>query len=279
LRTITDIGEMRTSSACLRAEGRVIGLVPTMGYLHDGHLRLIRMTAELADSVVVSLFVNPTQFGPSEDYGRYPRDLARDTALAEDAGCTVLFAPETRAMYPEGHATIVRVTGLADRMCGAARPGHFDGVATVVAKLLNIVRPHLAVFGQKDAQQATIIERMVLDLDMGVEIIRGPIVREPDGLAMSSRNSYLSGDERADATVLFEALGLGRSLFRSGATGAAKVLEEMRRLIESKASARVQYIVAVDPQTLEDLPELRTGAMLAMAVFIGETRLIDNLVL
>jgi pantoate--beta-alanine ligase len=279
LETVTSIAEMRERSRALRAEGRRVGFVPTMGYLHEGHLALVRLARELTDIVVVSVFVNPTQFGPSEDLDRYPRDLPRDSALAEEAGCDLLFVPTAREMYPARYATVVHVQRLSERLCGAFRPGHFDGVCTVVAKLFEIVRPSIAVFGQKDGQQAAIIERMVADLDMDVTIVRGPTVRESDGLALSSRNGYLSEEERRDAPVLYRALERGRELFERGEHDAAEVLSEMRAMIDEIPSAEVQYLAAVDSRTLDDVAELRPGTMLALAVFFGSTRLIDNIVL
>jgi pantoate--beta-alanine ligase len=279
LDTITSIEEMSARARAIRREGRTVALVPTMGALHEGHLSLVRKAAELAGTVVVSVFVNPTQFGPSEDLDRYPRDLARDSALARDAGCDILFAPSIEEVYPPRYATVVHVQRLSERLCGAFRPGHFDGVCTIVAKLLEIVRPSIAVFGQKDGQQAAIIERMVADLNMDVDIVRGPTVREPDGLAMSSRNEYLSDDERRQATVLHQALERGRAMYREGETDAAKVLGEMRDLIESRPAARVQYVAAVDSTTLDDVAELKPKTMLALAVLLGSTRLIDNVLL
>jgi pantoate--beta-alanine ligase len=279
LETIRTVADMRRRARELRASGSVLGLVPTMGALHEGHLSLIRQADALVDTVVVSVFVNPTQFGPSEDLDSYPRDLERDAALAEEAGCDILFAPDASDVYPEHYATVVHVERMTLRLCGAFRPGHFDGVTTVVAKLLNIVRPHIAIFGQKDGQQLAVIERMVADLDMGVEIVSGGTVREPDGLAISSRNTYLSSAERQDATVLFESLELAKSLYESGATDASAVLGRMRHLIEGRRSAEVQYIEAVDRVTIEPVSLLREGVMIALAVFIGKTRLIDNIVL
>jgi pantoate--beta-alanine ligase len=279
LDTVTSIAEMRERGRALRAEGRRVGFVPTMGYLHEGHLSLVRTAANLSDVVVVSVFVNPTQFGPSEDFDRYPRDLSRDSALLEGAGCGVLFAPTPEEMYPARYATVVHVQRLSERLCGAFRPGHFDGVCTIVAKLLEIVRPSVAVFGQKDGQQAAIIERMVADLNMGVEIVRAPTVREPDGLAMSSRNGYLTDEERRDAPVLHRALELGRALYARGERDATRVLGEMRALIESRPSAEIQYLAAIDSLTLDDVRVLGPGTMLALAVYFGSTRLIDNVVL
>ncbi|MFH1689670.1 MAG: pantoate--beta-alanine ligase [Candidatus Eisenbacteria bacterium] len=276
---IRTVAEMKRLARELRSGGAVVGFVPTMGYLHEGHLTLVRMACELADSVVVSIFVNPTQFGPSEDLDTYPRDLDRDVALLEEAGADIVFVPEAADVYPRGYATVVHVQRLGEKLCGAFRPGHFDGVCTIVAKLFEIVRPNLSVFGQKDGQQVAVIERMVEDLGLDVQIVRGPIVREPDGLAMSSRNSYLSEAERSEAPVLHEALGHARALFDGGETDAEKVLGEVRALIESKQHAEVQYISAVDWKSLDDVRELRAGTMLALAVFFGRTRLIDNLVL
>ena len=276
---IRSVSEMSERASALRGSGSVVGLVPTMGYLHEGHLSLVKLAATLSDTVVVSVFVNPTQFGPSEDLESYPRDLERDARLAEEAGCDILFVPTVEEMYPARYSTVVHVQKLGRRLCGAFRPGHFDGVCTVVAKLLNIVRPDVAVFGQKDGQQATIIERMVADLDMGVRIVRGPTVREPDGLAMSSRNSYLSDGEREDAAVLNEALETARGLYDSGETDAAAVLEKMRAMIDSRPTAEAQYVAAVDRTTLEDVAELGPDTMIALAVFVGKTRLIDNVVL
>ncbi len=276
---IRSVDQMRRRSAELREAGSVVALVPTMGALHEGHLSLVRLAAELADAVVVSVFVNPTQFGPSEDFERYPRDLDEDARLAAEAGAEFVFAPDVSEVYPAGFETVVHVQKLTRKMCGAFRPGHFAGVTTVVAKLFNVVRPNVAVFGQKDGQQSAVIERMSADLDMGVEIVRGPTVREPDGLAMSSRNAYLSPEERMDALVLHEALEYAERLYRCGETDAALLTDGMRTLIESAKTANIQYVVAVDAKTLEEVTELRAGVMFALAVVVGKTRLIDNVVL
>ena len=270
---------MRRRARALREGGSVIGLVPTMGYLHEGHLSLVRLARELSDAVVVSVFVNPTQFGPSEDLDGYPRDLERDARLAEEAGCDVLFVPSVEEVYPARYSTVVHVQKLGRKLCGAFRPGHFDGVCTVVAKLMSIVRPDVAVFGQKDGQQASIIERMVTDLDMDVRVVRGPTVREADGLAMSSRNSYLSDEERADAVVLHEALVTARGLYEAGETDAATVIEKMRAMIDARPTAETQYIAAVERTTLDDVRELGPETMIALAVLVGTTRLIDNVVM
>jgi pantoate--beta-alanine ligase len=273
------ISEMREAGRALRADGGVLAFVPTMGFLHEGHASLIRIAAGLADSVVVSVFVNPTQFGPGEDYERYPRDLAGDARVAEAAGCDFLFAPSADEMYPRGHATVVHVERMGEKLCGAFRPGHFDGVCTVVAKLLEIVRPSVTVFGQKDGQQAAIIERMIEDLHMDVALVRGPTAREPDGLAMSSRNSYLAPDERADAAIIYRALGEARRSYEEGERDAGRVLDGVRSAIASRPTVRLQYAEAVDWRTLDGITRLGPGTMLAVAAFVGETRLIDNIVL
>lgn len=279
MQIIRTVAEMQARARDPERGRSVVGFVPTMGFLHDGHLSLVRTARELSDTVVASIFVNPTQFGPSEDFEDYPRDLDRDLALLEEAGTDLVFVPQAPDMYPDGFATVVHVRRLGEKLCGAYRPGHFDGVCTVVSKLFEIVRPNLSVFGQKDGQQAAIIERMVADLDMGVQIIRGPIVREPDGLAMSSRNTYLSEEERAEAPALHESLEHARRLFESGETDVGKVLGEVRAIIGAKPHAEVQYVSAVDWRSLDDVEELCAGTMIAIAVYFGRTRLIDNVVL
>ena len=278
MRVVHDITAMERLARELRAKG-TLALVPTMGALHEGHLSLVRLAAEKADAVVVSVFVNPTQFGPHEDYERYPRDVERDAALADEAGADVVFAPSVEAMYPPGFSTVVDVRDLTDRLCGSYRPGHFDGVTTVVAKLLGIVRPDLAVFGQKDGQQASVIERMVEDLHLRVEIVRAPTVRESDGVALSSRNRYLSEDERARARVLPGALRVAREQYERGERRPEALLSEVRRRIEEEPDVRVQYVEAVDSRTLEPVEKLADGVMVAAAVFVGDTRLIDNVIL
>ncbi len=278
MRVVHDITAMERLARELRAKG-TLALVPTMGALHEGHLSLVRLAAEKADAVVVSVFVNPTQFGPNEDYERYPRDVERDAALADEAGADVVFAPSVEAMYPPGFSTIVHVRDLTDRLCGSYRPGHFDGVTTVVAKLLGIVRPDLAVFGQKDGQQASVMERMVEDLHLRVEIVRAPTVRESDGVALSSRNRYLSEDERARARVLPGALRVAREQYERGERRPEALLSEVRRRIEEEPDVRVQYVEAVDSRTLEPVEKLADGVMVAAAVFVGDTRLIDNVIL
>jgi pantoate--beta-alanine ligase len=259
-----------------RQEGRLVGLVPTMGYLHEGHLSLIRIARERSDVVVTSIFVNPTQFAPHEDYQRYPRDLPRDMALAEQAGCDVIFHPSVEEMYPAGYLTYVEVEKITGVLCGRSRPTHFRGVTTVVAKLFNIVKPHVAVFGQKDAQQALVVRRMAQDLNFDLEIVVAPIVREPDGLAMSSRNSYLSPEERRQAVVLSKALQRASELVAAGERSAARLVMEMEAVIRTAPSARVDYVAVVDAQTLEEVEQLRGQVLIALAVWIGSTRLIDN---
>jgi pantoate--beta-alanine ligase len=246
-----------------------------MGFFHEGHLRLMRKAREKAERTVVSLFVNPIQFGANEDLGRYPRDFARDCQLAEGEGVDVLFAPEAQAMYPPEASTRVIVSGLTDGLCGASRPGHFAGVTTVVAKLFHIIKPHCAVFGRKDFQQLAVVERMVADLNWDVEIIGHPIVREPDGLAMSSRNTYLSAPERQAALCLFRAIGHARRRVRTGLVEAKVLLLEVEELLLQEA-VTIEYVNLVDQATLQPQTMLRKGAVLAMAIKVGATRLIDN---
>lgn len=265
----------------LRAEGQRIGFVPTMGALHEGHLSLVERARQMSDLVVISIFVNPLQFGPNEDYDRYPRDLAKDAERAFSRGVDYIFAPTAEEMYPEGFCTYVVIEGLADKLEGASRPGHFRGVATVVTKLLNIVRPHYAFFGRKDAQQAILIKRMVRDLAMDVEIIVCPTVRQEDGLALSSRNAYLSAEERRAATVLNRALERCRSLYNAGERSSSNLISAMRSVIESEPLSRIDYIAITDTEKLDPIEIISEDkpALVSMAVFIGTTRLIDNLVL
>jgi pantoate--beta-alanine ligase len=263
-----------------REENRTIGFVPTMGALHEGHLSLIHEARALCDVVVVSIFVNPAQFGPAEDFSLYPRDLTRDSGLLAEYNVDYVFAPTVEEIYPPGFSTYITVEGLTDKLEGAARPGHFRGVATVVAILLHAVRPNFAFFGQKDAQQSIIIKRMVSDLGFDTEIVLLPIVREESGLAMSSRNAYLDGDERAAATVLNRALSQARAAYDEGEHSAARLIEMVRSTIEKEPLARIDYVSVNDAETLEKLDKLDDhAALLSLAVFIGETRLIDNVVL
>ena len=269
--------EMRNQAEQWRREGLQIALVPTMGYLHEGHASLIRRAREKADKVVVSIFVNPLQFGPREDYADYPRDLNRDIALAVREGADLIFAPEVSALYGPDFQTTLHVDKLSQGLCGASRPGHFDGVTTVVALLFHLVKPHLAVFGAKDYQQAAVVRRMTKDLFFDVEIDVAPIVREASGLALSSRNSYLSDQERAEATVLYQSLRLAESLVQQGERDSAQLIAAMQALIDGMASSRIDYIAVVDPDTLAPVEEIEDDVQVLLAVFIGETRLIDNL--
>jgi len=263
----------------VRAEGGTISLVPTMGFFHDGHLALMRKACDIADQVVVSLFVNPIQFGPNEDLARYPRAFERDAELAAATGVAVLFAPTAEEVYPAGFRTKVSVSGLTETLCGVSRPGHFDGVTTVVAKLFHMVKPHLAVFGAKDFQQLAVIRKMVADLNWDVNIIAHPIVREKDGLAMSSRNTYLSGEERTKALCLSRALQLARERVAAGERDAARLREEILQYIIAYGDVTIDYVAIVDAETLVSCDTITAGSLLALAVRIGRTRLIDNTLL
>jgi pantoate--beta-alanine ligase len=273
---ITDIQQMQERCLALRGEGRRIAFVPTMGYLHEGHLSLLREGKRLGDVLVLSIFVNPTQFGANEDLDAYPRDLERDADLARAAGVDQLFAPTAAAMYPAGYATYVNVEGLTEVLCGASRPGHFRGVTTVVSKLFNIVQPHLALFGRKDFQQLAVIRRMTLDLNMPVEILGMPIVREADGLAMSSRNVFLSPDERRQALFLSQALAAGRRMAAGGEHDAGAILSALGALIKVQPDARIDYLRICHQSTLQEQELVDADSVLLMAVFIGKTRLLDN---
>jgi pantoate--beta-alanine ligase len=280
MKLIQRIDEMTMAAMETRSKGLKLCLVPTMGYFHEGHLSLIRLARKIADRVVVSLFVNPAQFGPNEDLARYPRDFERDAALSEAEGTDMLFCPDPAEMYPEGFKTWVDVEGLSRVMCGASRPGHFRGVTTVVCKLFNIVRPDRAVFGEKDFQQLAIIRRMVRDLNMPVEITGHPIVREKDGLAMSSRNVYLDPEERRIAACLFESLKLAGGLVEKGECLAEKISDEVKKYILSRRKTKIDYIFIGNPETLEPVDMVKDRpALLALAVWVGGTRLIDNIIL
>lgn len=277
MRTITRVAEMTAASAAWRKAGKTIGFVPTMGALHEGHLSLVREARRRADVTVVSIFVNPAQFGPQEDLARYPRDLARDAALLENEKVDVLFFPDEAEIYPPGYRTYVEVHGFQNRLCGASRPGHFRGVATVVLKLFNIVRPDLAFFGWKDAQQLVLLRRMVRDLDVETDIVGLPIVREPDGLAMSSRNGYLSPEERRAATVLSRSLEKAEEAVRAGERDARKLAALVRSAVAAEPLARLDYVEVVDESNLEPLATIAGDVLVALAVFVGATRLIDNI--
>jgi len=273
------IAEIRAAVAAARAHGQSVGLVPTMGAFHEGHLSLMREARAGADLVVVSLFVNPTQFGPNEDLTAYPRDEQRDATLAEQQGVDILFAPEPAEIYPDGFATSIHVSGITDVLDGAARGAfHFDGVATVVTKLFGIVRPDVAFFGQKDAQQVMVVRRVVRDLDLGVRIVACPIVREPDGLAMSSRNVYLDADARQQATALNRALDAASALREAGERDATRLVDAARRVL-ADAGIEPEYLELRDATTLEPVTRVDFDALLAVAARVGAARLIDNHVL
>jgi pantoate--beta-alanine ligase len=274
---IRSVGGMSARSAALRDRREGIALVPTMGFLHEGHLSLIRLARTMRRQVAVSIFVNPTQFGPGEDFESYPRNLDRDVGLAGEAGGTIIFAPAAGEMYPEGFQTHVEAERISKPLCGAFRPGHFRGVATVVLKLFNIVRPEVAVFGEKDYQQLAVIRRFAKDLDLGVEIVGHPIVREPDGLALSSRNSYLSPEDRARAVCLYRALREGAAAVGAGERDAGRVRSLMRGIIGAEQGASIEYAAVADPETLEEVGQVGGKTLLALAVRLGGTRLIDNL--
>jgi pantoate--beta-alanine ligase len=258
------------------AEGKTVALVPTMGFFHEGHLSIMRLAARRAEAVVVSLFVNPIQFGPAEDLDRYPRTFEQDAALAGRERVDILFAPEAGGMYPDGFQTRISVSELGQGLCGAGRPGHFEGVATVVAKLFHIVRPRLAVFGEKDFQQLAVIRRLVRDLDMGIDIVGHPIVREPDGLAMSSRNGYLKPAERQAACGLSRGINHARSLAAGGETEVCRLQAAIETMLAADPAVEVEYVAIVDEATLRPQKEVDEKSRLALAVKIGRTRLIDN---
>ena len=276
MEVIESISEMKNLVKDWKRRGLSNGFVPTMGYLHEGHLALVRSVKELSDRVVVSIFVNPIQFAPGEDYQRYPRDLERDKALLEKEGVDVLFSPKAQEMYPPGFQTYVEVKELSSGLCGRYRAGHFVGVATVVLKLFNIVQPDIAVFGEKDYQQLKVIQRMVQDLNLDVKIISHPTVREEDGLAMSSRNTYLSPEERKSAIALYKALNLAEELINQGERRVATLKEKLKEFIESYPYTKVQYIEFVHPETLKEVERVDEPTLLALAVFVGKARLIDN---
>ncbi len=279
MKIIDNIPRMSTLSRILKKEGKSIGFVPTMGCLHEGHLSLVKTARKHTDVVVMSIFVNPIQFGPNEDLDKYPRDFKRDEEMARLAGADVIFYPSEKDMYPNGYSTYVNVEKLTDTLCGASRPEHFKGVATVVAKLFGIVKPDIAYFGQKDAQQAIVISRMVKDLNMDIEIKILPIVREKDGLAMSSRTIYLSEIERKDATVLYQALKKAGSMIEEGERNPKKIIKAMDDMIRETPTAKIDYISIVDTKNLKDSNTISDEVLIALAVFIGHTRLIDNAII
>lgn len=271
------VREVRAWMKLARADGKTVGFVPTMGYFHEGHLNLMRRAKAECDLCVVSLFVNPTQFGPSEDFQRYPRDFARDAAMAESAGVDLLFAPEVEEMYPKGYQTYVEVTEVTRRLEGEARPGHFRGVATVCTKLFNIVQADRAYFGKKDYQQLKVIQRLVRDLNIPTEIVPCETVREPDGLAMSSRNIYLKPDERQAATVLYRALCAGRDAILAGERNGKRVQALVEQVIATEPLVKPEYVDVADAETLEPLTDLRGEVLISLAARVGVARLIDNI--
>lgn len=276
MKVVKTIAEVREQVRQWRAKGLTVGFVPTMGYLHEGHASLIDASCRDNDRTVVSDFVNPIQFSPNEDLESYPRDLERDSALAEAHGCDMIFNPEPEEMYHENFSSFVDMTVLTEELCGLSRPIHFRGVCTVVSKLFNIVKPDRAYFGKKDAQQLAVIRHMVDDLNMDIEIIGCPIIRESDGLAKSSRNTYLNDEERKAALVLSQAVEIGKSAVKNDITDCAEILSEMKVKIESEPLARIDYVKIVDAETIQQIEKIDRPALCAMAVYIGKTRLIDN---
>lgn len=278
MKIINTIKDIRIAVKEARRNGKTIGFVPTMGYLHEGHLSLVKKAKEENNLVVVSIFVNPTQFGEGEDFETYPRDLDRDSKLVQSVGADIVFSPTVKEMYPSEASTYVEIDGkITEKLCGASRPGHFKGVTTIVTKLFNIVTPDKAYFGQKDAQQVAVIEQMARDLCLDVEIVPCPIVREEDGLAMSSRNTYLDNDERRAATVLSKALAKAEDMIKTGERNASKISKFIVDKIKSEPLSEIDYIEIVNNRTLESIEEVEGNILIALAVKIGKTRLIDNI--
>ena len=278
MEVITKIGAVKEAIQKHKASGKSIGFVPTMGFLHEGHLSLVKESLRQTDATVVSIFVNPTQFGPDEDFQEYPRDLKKDSALLEELGVDILFIPDHQEMYPEGYKTYVEVTELQDNFEGRSRPGHFRGVCTVVLKLFEIVNPDVAYFGQKDAQQAVIVNKMVQDLNLEVKIQVIPTVREEDGLALSSRNVYLTKEQREAALCLVKSLREADRLIQAGERDSRIIKREMKKLIDSESLARLDYIAVVDLEKLDPLDKIKGEVLIAVAVFFGKVRLIDNMI-
>lgn len=276
MRIVSTIKEVREQIMEWKQQGYEVGLVPTMGYLHEGHKSLIERAVKENDKVVVSIFVNPMQFGPNEDLDTYPRDLERDAALCSDVGADLIFNPESSEMYKDDFCSFVDINGLSDGLCGKSRPIHFRGVCTVVSKLFNIVTPHRAYFGEKDAQQLAIIKRIVRDLNFNIEIVGCPIIREKDGLAKSSRNTYLSIEERAAATILNKSLTKAKELLYSGERNSKEISALIKETIESEKLAKIDYIEIVDSLSLKPVDKVEKSVLVALAVYIGKTRLIDN---
>jgi pantoate--beta-alanine ligase len=279
MQIIQTVLELRKWSTQARKKGQIIGLVPTMGALHAGHLSLVQAARQTCDLVVVSIFVNPTQFGPKEDFSKYPRTMEKDSALLSGEGVDVLFAPSIEEVYPSGASTFVDVEGPGQRLDGASRPGHLRGVATVVSKLFLVAAPHRVFFGQKDAAQVAVLRKMVRDLHFDVELVVCPIVREADGLALSSRNGYLGVEERRQALVLSRALHCVEDLVKSGTTGSEKLIATAQAVFAQELGVRVDYIAAVHPDTLENISDMDNGGLFAVAAYVGTTRLIDNIVI
>jgi pantoate--beta-alanine ligase len=279
MQIVESVSSMKQIAECERTAEKTIGFVPTMGYLHEGHLSLVRRCREENDVVVVSIFVNPTQFGPNEDYANYPRDLKRDLSMLELENVDYVFVPTVEEMYPTNYSTYVVEESLSKYLCGKSRPTHFRGVCTVVTKLFNIVKPHRAYFGQKDAQQFRIIRRMVRDLNMDVELVECPIVREPDGLAMSSRNVYLVGEERKQALALYQSLKIAEQLYQSGERDASRIKEKMLEHFAKFDLVKVDYVEIVDEETLQPVERLEGKVLVAVAAWVGKARLIDNTIL
>jgi pantoate--beta-alanine ligase len=274
----TTVNAVRTQVKEWKKQGLTVGLVPTMGYLHEGHASLIKAARANNDKVVVSIFVNPMQFGPKEDLASYPRDLDKDSALCKSLGVDIIFHPEPEEMYHEGFSSFVDMTVLTQELCGLSRPVHFRGVCTVVNKLFNIVQPDRAYFGQKDAQQLAVIRHMVDDLNMDIEIVGCPIIREEDGLAKSSRNTYLSAEERQAALILSKSIRLGQEMVEKGETDTTKIVNAMKELISTEPLAKIDYVKAVDGLTMQQISEVKKPMLVAIAVYIGTTRLIDNFI-
>jgi pantoate--beta-alanine ligase len=279
MQVLSTIREMRAACRAVRQRGQSLGLVPTMGALHAGHITLVRAARAQCDVVAASIFVNPTQFGPNEDFAKYPRTFEQDCALLKAEGVALIFAPQPEEMYPPGAGTFVEVEGVGDRLDGASRPGHFRGVATIVAKLFHIVGPDKAFFGQKDAAQVAVLRSMVRDMNFDLELVVCPTVREPDGFALSSRNRYLSASDRVRALVLSNALHVIAAKYRAGEKDVARLLEAGRGIMATEPELRIDYFAIVDPETLLPLTEARVGALAAVAAYVGSTRLIDNTLL
>ena len=278
MKVIKEIDKMKTYAKIIKKDNKLIGFVPTMGSFHEGHLSLMRTARKQTDVVITSVFVNKMQFGPKEDYEAYPRDLEKDENLAKGSGTDVMFCPTTEDMYPSGFSTHVDVESLTDELCGKSRPGHFRGVTTVVAKLFEIIKPDIAYFGEKDAQQAFVIQKMVDDLDMDVTLKIMPTVREEDGLAMSSRNAFLSDAERKEAPMLYKSLKLAEDMINSGEKDSKKIIKEIKNFIQENTSSKVDYVSTVDTSSLKSISKINGKVLIALAVFFKKTRLIDNII-